>query len=95
MPRRGGTLRGHGLPTIGVSALKPQALDIALGRGTEQAAVLAAELRGTLVADHERRARGVVSLIQHQPPRFVQAQPLLVLKGAHRSQLTKVMMQAR
>src|SRR5947199_10841302 len=53
-------------------------------RGTEHAPVFAAELRRALVADAERRFGRVQPLAQHQPPRLLQAQALLVLQWAHR-----------
>src|SRR5699024_1329895 len=60
----------------------PHGLDSAFGWRTEEAAVLAAELRGALVADFKRCARRVQVLVEHQAPGFAQSQPFLVLQGA-------------
>ena len=60
-----------------------QVLDVAQRWRTEQAAVLATELRRTLVADLERGGRGIQALRKHQLPCFVQPQSLLELQRAH------------
>jgi hypothetical protein len=44
---------------------------------------------------HRRRGPGIVAVAQHEAPRFLQPQPLLVLQRAHRCELPEVVMQAR
>src|SRR3546814_8815719 len=52
-------------------------------RCPEQAAVLPAELRGTVVADAMAGRGGFHPFAQHQPARFLQAQLLLELQRRH------------
>ena len=72
-----------------------QTLNVAKRWRTEQAAVLAAELRGALVADLERGSGRIQALREHQLPCFIQPQSLLELQRAHGCQRPEVMMEAR
>ena len=56
-------------------------------RLAEHPGVLAAELRRAPVPHPERRDLGPFALLDHQPPRFEQPEPLLVLHRAHRGRL--------
>ena len=71
-----------------------QVRDVAQRRLVKKTAVLAAEVGGALIADFERRGRCIEMLREHQPPRFVQAQPFLVLQRAHGRQPPKVVMES-
>src|SRR5574337_102618 len=73
----------------------PQTCDIPQRWRTKHAAVLAAELRRALIADLECCTRCVLFFSEHQPPRFVQAQPFLVLQRAHCRHLPEVKMETR
>ena len=74
-------------PAVAVAGREPllaQPGDIFGRRTPEETAVLPAELRRTQVADAVARVARVHVLKQHQPPRFVQPEHLLVLQRAHR-----------
>ena len=70
-----------GLPNGGrlINAHPP---DVPLRRFAEQTSVLTAELRGTFVSHSAPRVSGVKVLVEHQLPRFLQAQLLLILQWA-------------
>jgi len=57
--------------------------DVALRRSAKQAAVLAAELRGALIAHKPPGVARVEALVEHQLPGFLQTQLLLELQRAH------------
>ena len=61
----------------------PQAPDIALKPSAKQAAILAAELRGALIAHSTCGAARVEALVQHQWPCFLAPQLFLELQRAH------------
>ena len=65
------------------------------GACAEQAAVLPAELGWALIADLKRCGCRILIFGEHQPPRFVQTQPFLVLQRAHGRQRPKMMMEGR
>jgi hypothetical protein len=64
------------------TSVLPHAPDIALRRSAKQAAVLAAELRGALVAHSICGATRVEALVQHQLPCFLKPQLFLELQGS-------------
>lgn len=72
-----------------------QAHDVAQRRLAEQTPVLAAELRGAFVADPMTRGGRIEHFAEHQSPRFMKPQLLLVLKRAHRRHRLEVVMQRR
>src|SRR5204863_4634553 len=74
---------------------EPQASDIALRRRAEQPTVLATELRRAFVPHTPARAARVEVLVQHQLPRLLQAQLLLVLQRAHASKGAKMQPEGR
>jgi len=59
---------------------------VAAGRCAEHAAVLAAELRGAVVADRESDTGDVPGFGEEPGPGFVQADLLLELDGCHRGE---------
>ena len=63
--------------------------------GAEHPPVLAAELGRAFVPDPERRLRRVQPFAQHQPPRLLQAQPLLVLQRAQARHRLEVLVEPR
>ena len=71
------------------------ALDVALRRRAELAAVLAVELRDTFVAHARGGAAGVQRLRQHELARLLQAQLLLVLQRAHAREAAEVQAEGR
>ena len=73
----------------------PHPPDVALRRRAKQAAVLAVELGDAFVADARCRAARVQRVVQHQLPRLLQAQLLLVLHRAHAGQAAKVLAKRR
>src|SRR5512139_2351966 len=77
------------------SSNETQIRDVAQRRCAEQAAVLAAELGRALITDPERGGRRILILGKQQPPRFVQAQPFLVLQRAHGRHLPEMMVEGR
>src|SRR5690606_36606456 len=66
---------------------------VAPGRRTEHACVLARELRDALVTHREGRRSRIVALVEHQPPGFDQAQPLLILPRRERGELLEVLVE--
>ncbi len=64
-------------------------------RLAEEAAILAVELAGALIAYFKGRARRVQPFGDHPSARRVQPQPLLILQRTHRGQRAKVMVQGR
>src|ERR1700684_824844 len=67
--------------------------DVPHRRLTKEALVLAVELTRALIADFERRARGIDPFNDHSFSRGNQSKLFLVLKWAHRRQRAKMMMQ--
>src|SRR5438270_10749030 len=64
-------------------------------RGAERPTVLPAELGRALVADAERGLGGVEPFAQHQPPCFLQTEPLLVLERTQRRHALEVEVERR
>src|SRR3712207_2274124 len=73
----------------------PHAFDIAQRRRAEEPLVLAAEVRGVVVAHAVAGARRVEALTEHQPAGLLQPQLLLELQRAHRGDLLEVVVEAR
>ena len=76
----------NGLPgnVRGRKALFTQPGDVLGGRIPEEAAVFPAELRSALIPHVPTRSTCVHHRRQHETPRLLEAQHLLVLQGAHR-----------
>src|SRR5918998_1981823 len=70
-------------------------LDVPSRRIAEQPAILATELRRTLVPDLIRCARRVHRPCQHQPPSFLEPELLLVLQRTHRGYRLEVRVERR
>ena len=88
--------RGRSAKVDGASNRRlPHARDIALGRRSEQATVLATELRRAFVPHTPAGTARVEVLVQHQLPRFLQTQLLLVLQRAHASQGAEMLQEGR
>src|ERR1700694_5973525 len=68
--------------------------DISMRRCTEQAAILAAELRRTFIADPMSCRCSIHPLSKHEPAGFVQAQLLLILHGDHRCHSAEVVVES-
>ena len=64
-------------------------------RLAEEPAVLPIELACTFIADLEGGACGIQAVIEHALSGYMQTKLLLVLKGAHRGERTKLMVQRR
>jgi hypothetical protein len=58
-----------------------KAVDVARRRAAEEARVLVTELGRARIADAPSRGSGVEHRREHQAPRFLQPQSLLVLQG--------------
>ena len=72
-----------------------QICDIAQWRIAKQTTVLSAELGGAFIADLKRRGCRILIFGEHQPPRFVQTQPFLVLQRAHGRHRPEMMVEGR
>src|SRR6185295_13852249 len=72
-----------------------QSLHIAYRGLAEEPLVLAAEVRGVVVAHPVPGARGVEPLAQHEAARFLEPQLLLKLERAHRRDGLEVIVEAR
>src|SRR3990167_2464721 len=68
---------------------------VAQWRCTEQAAVFAAELRRAFIADPVTCRGGFQAFAEHQAPRFLQAQLLLILQGAEGGDCLEAVVQGR
>ena len=99
MPQTDSTSRGPRDRSTWVSRVsngsKPHARDIALRRRAEEATVLATELRRAFIAHTPAGTARVEVLVQHQLPRLLQTQLLLVLQRAHASEGTEMLPKGR
>jgi hypothetical protein len=75
--------------------VEPHARVIPLRRRAEQAPVLATELRRAFVPHTPGGAARVQVFVQHQLPRFLQTQLLLVLQRTHAGEGAKVLPEGR
>src|SRR5205823_158092 len=89
-------LSGSGSETGGLSPRRrAQPLHVPHGRLAEQPLVLAAELRGVVVAHPQAGAGGIQVLAQQEAPRLLEPELLLELQGAHRRDRLELVVKAR